>query len=225
MPHVAPVTEAHPSSAVPSGLPPVQADSQEGDADHRGHDAGRSLWPLLARGWTFLTRGEGAHEAMRLPPQVTSEGGPQPQSHILFSVSNTSVATVGSTGLVRGLAVGSGTVSGVVQAADADTGRVIVVSQVSLSPWWPAPAMPGVGSPAGRCPGSRQPRVASSARHSWGPAPWTCPPCVSPPGSSLPRVGPGHHPTLCPQWVDPARSSPGSSALCLWLPFAERPPG
>ncbi|VTJ87902.1 Hypothetical predicted protein [Marmota monax] len=61
--------------------------------------------------------------------QVTSEGGPQPQSHILFSVSNASVATVGSTGLVRGLAVGSGTVSGVVQAADADTGRVIVVSQ------------------------------------------------------------------------------------------------
>ncbi|KAM4799986.1 nuclear pore membrane glycoprotein 210 [Urocitellus parryii] len=61
--------------------------------------------------------------------QVTSEGGPQPQSHILFSVSNASVAAVGSTGLVRGLAVGSGTVSGVVQAADADTGRVIVVSQ------------------------------------------------------------------------------------------------
>ncbi|VTJ74955.1 Hypothetical predicted protein [Marmota monax] len=103
--------------------------------------------------------------------QVTSEGGPQPQSHILFSVSNASVATVGSTGLVRGLAVGSGTVSGVVQAADADTGKVIVGSQVSLSPWWPAPATPGVGSPAGWCPGSRQPRVASGARHSWGPAP------------------------------------------------------
>ncbi|VTJ83135.1 Hypothetical predicted protein [Marmota monax] len=61
--------------------------------------------------------------------QVTPEGGPQPQSHILFSISNASVATVGSTGLVRGLAVGSSTMSGVVQAADADTGKVIVGSQ------------------------------------------------------------------------------------------------
>ncbi|XP_047390661.1 nuclear pore membrane glycoprotein 210 [Sciurus carolinensis] len=61
--------------------------------------------------------------------QVTSEGGPQPQSHILFSISNESVAAVSSAGLVRGLAVGNGTVSGVVQAADAETGKVVVVSQ------------------------------------------------------------------------------------------------
>ncbi|XP_037658720.1 nuclear pore membrane glycoprotein 210 isoform X2 [Choloepus didactylus] len=61
--------------------------------------------------------------------QITSEGGPQPQSNIQFSISDESVAVVNSTGLVRGLAVGNGTVSGVVQAVDAETGKVIVVSQ------------------------------------------------------------------------------------------------
>ncbi|XP_006870531.1 PREDICTED: nuclear pore membrane glycoprotein 210 [Chrysochloris asiatica] len=61
--------------------------------------------------------------------QVTSEGGPQPQSNILFSVSDKSVASVSSTGLVQGLAVGNGTVSGVVRAVDAETGKVIIVSQ------------------------------------------------------------------------------------------------
>ncbi|XP_075407010.1 nuclear pore membrane glycoprotein 210 [Tenrec ecaudatus] len=61
--------------------------------------------------------------------QITSEGGPQPQSNILFSVSNKSVAAVGSTGLVQGLTVGNGTVAGIVQAVDAETGKVLVVSQ------------------------------------------------------------------------------------------------
>ncbi|XP_045146070.1 nuclear pore membrane glycoprotein 210 [Echinops telfairi] len=61
--------------------------------------------------------------------QITSEGGPQPQSNILFSISNKRVATVGSTGLVQGLTVGNGTVAGVVQAVDAETGKVLVVSQ------------------------------------------------------------------------------------------------
>ncbi|XP_073087206.1 nuclear pore membrane glycoprotein 210 isoform X1 [Manis javanica] len=61
--------------------------------------------------------------------QITSEGGPQPQSNILFSISNDSVAVVQSTGLVRGLAVGNGTVSGVVQAVDAETGKLVIVSQ------------------------------------------------------------------------------------------------
>ncbi|XP_044919308.1 nuclear pore membrane glycoprotein 210 isoform X2 [Mustela putorius furo] len=61
--------------------------------------------------------------------QITSEGGPQPQSNILFSISNESVAVVNSAGLVRGLAVGNGTVSGVVQAVDAETGKLVIVSQ------------------------------------------------------------------------------------------------
>ncbi|XP_045407447.1 nuclear pore membrane glycoprotein 210 isoform X2 [Lemur catta] len=61
--------------------------------------------------------------------QVTSEGGPQPQCNILFSISNESVALVSSAGLVRGLAVGNATVSGLVQAVDAETGKVVIVSQ------------------------------------------------------------------------------------------------
>ncbi|NIG61016.1 nuclear pore membrane glycoprotein [Pontoporia blainvillei] len=61
--------------------------------------------------------------------EITSEGGPQPQSNILFSISNESVALVSGTGLVRGLSVGHGAVSGVVQAVDAESGRLVVVSQ------------------------------------------------------------------------------------------------
>ncbi|ERE66668.1 nuclear pore membrane glycoprotein [Cricetulus griseus] len=61
--------------------------------------------------------------------QITSEGGPQPQSNILFSINNESVAAVSSAGLVRGLMVGNGSVLGVVQAVDAETGKVIIVSQ------------------------------------------------------------------------------------------------
>ncbi|XP_007948814.1 nuclear pore membrane glycoprotein 210 [Orycteropus afer afer] len=61
--------------------------------------------------------------------QITSEGGPQPQSNILFSISDESVAAVSSTGLVQGLSVGNGTVLGVVQAVDAETGKVVIVSQ------------------------------------------------------------------------------------------------
>ncbi|XP_016796005.3 nuclear pore membrane glycoprotein 210 isoform X2 [Pan troglodytes] len=61
--------------------------------------------------------------------QVTSEGGPQPQSNILFSISNESVALVSAAGLVQGLAVGNGTVSGLVQAVDAETGKVVIISQ------------------------------------------------------------------------------------------------
>ncbi|XP_058422644.1 nuclear pore membrane glycoprotein 210-like isoform X2 [Diceros bicornis minor] len=61
--------------------------------------------------------------------QITSEGGPQPQSNILFSISNESVAVVNGAGLVRGLAIGNGTVSGVVQAVDAETGKLVTVSQ------------------------------------------------------------------------------------------------
>uniref|UniRef100_A0A803YR07 Nucleoporin 210 n=1 Tax=Meleagris gallopavo TaxID=9103 RepID=A0A803YR07_MELGA len=61
--------------------------------------------------------------------QITSEGGPQPQSNIIFSITDEKIASVNSTGLIRGVAVGNGTVTGVVQAVDAETGKLVVVSQ------------------------------------------------------------------------------------------------
>lgn len=61
--------------------------------------------------------------------QITSEGGPQPQSNILFSISNEDVATVSGVGHVKGVQIGNVTVSGLVQAVDAETGKLVVVSQ------------------------------------------------------------------------------------------------
>ncbi|KAM9342143.1 nuclear pore membrane glycoprotein 210 isoform 2-T2 [Pholidichthys leucotaenia] len=61
--------------------------------------------------------------------QITSEGGPQPQSNILFSISDKGVASVNAMGHVRGVAVGNVSVTGVVQAVDAETGKLVVVSQ------------------------------------------------------------------------------------------------
>ncbi|NWI84470.1 PO210 protein, partial [Pitta sordida] len=61
--------------------------------------------------------------------QISSEGGPQPLSNIIFSVEDERVAEVNSTGLLTALAVGQGTVTGVVQAVDAETGELVVVSQ------------------------------------------------------------------------------------------------
>lgn len=61
--------------------------------------------------------------------QITSEGGPQPQSNILFSISNEKLASVNAMGHVKGVAVGNATVTGLVQAVDAETGKLVVVSQ------------------------------------------------------------------------------------------------
>uniref|UniRef100_A0A665VZG8 BIG2 domain-containing protein n=1 Tax=Echeneis naucrates TaxID=173247 RepID=A0A665VZG8_ECHNA len=61
--------------------------------------------------------------------QITSEGGPQPQSNILFSISDGEVASVNGIGHVRGIAIGNATVTGLVQAVDAETGKLVVVSQ------------------------------------------------------------------------------------------------
>ncbi|XP_017265231.1 nuclear pore membrane glycoprotein 210 isoform X2 [Kryptolebias marmoratus] len=61
--------------------------------------------------------------------QITSEGGPQPQSNIIFSISDEEVASVNPVGLFRGAAVGNVTVTGLVQAVDAETGKLVVVSQ------------------------------------------------------------------------------------------------
>ncbi|XP_067096636.1 nuclear pore membrane glycoprotein 210 isoform X1 [Osmerus mordax] len=61
--------------------------------------------------------------------QITSEGGPQPQSNILFSMANEEIASVNGIGHVRGIAIGNVTVTGLVQAIDAETGKLVVVSQ------------------------------------------------------------------------------------------------
>uniref|UniRef100_A0A3Q3XAI0 BIG2 domain-containing protein n=1 Tax=Mola mola TaxID=94237 RepID=A0A3Q3XAI0_MOLML len=61
--------------------------------------------------------------------QITSEGGPQPQSNILFSISNEKIASVSGMGHVQGIAIGNVTVTGLVQAVDAETGKLVVVSQ------------------------------------------------------------------------------------------------
>ncbi|KAM4737044.1 LOW QUALITY PROTEIN: nuclear pore membrane glycoprotein 210 [Anableps anableps] len=61
--------------------------------------------------------------------QITSEGGPQPQSNILFSISDEEIATVNAVGHVRGVSVGNVTVTGLVQAVDAETGKLVVISQ------------------------------------------------------------------------------------------------
>uniref|UniRef100_A0A4W6EQI1 Nucleoporin 210 n=1 Tax=Lates calcarifer TaxID=8187 RepID=A0A4W6EQI1_LATCA len=61
--------------------------------------------------------------------QITSEGGPQPQSNILFSISDEVIASVNGMGHVRGIAIGNVTVTGLVQAVDAETGKLVVVSQ------------------------------------------------------------------------------------------------
>ncbi|XP_068453673.1 nuclear pore membrane glycoprotein 210 isoform X2 [Clinocottus analis] len=61
--------------------------------------------------------------------QITSEGGPQPQSNIIFSISNKDIASVNGIGHVEGVTVGNVTVTGLVQAVDAETGKLVIVSQ------------------------------------------------------------------------------------------------
>ncbi|XP_049637557.1 nuclear pore membrane glycoprotein 210-like [Suncus etruscus] len=61
--------------------------------------------------------------------QVMSEGGPQPQSIIHFSVSNQTVAVVNRRGQVTGKVVGTTVVHGTIQTVNEDTGKVIVFSQ------------------------------------------------------------------------------------------------
>ncbi|RVE70662.1 hypothetical protein OJAV_G00067530 [Oryzias javanicus] len=61
--------------------------------------------------------------------QITSEGGPQPQSNILFSISDEDIATVNALGHVRGVAVGNVTVTGMVQVVDTETGKLVIISQ------------------------------------------------------------------------------------------------
>ncbi|XP_032901430.1 nuclear pore membrane glycoprotein 210-like [Amblyraja radiata] len=61
--------------------------------------------------------------------QVMSEGGPQPQSNIYFSINNHTIAKVNKLGQLTALVVGTAKMTGIVQAIDDDTGRVVVFSQ------------------------------------------------------------------------------------------------
>uniref|UniRef100_A0A8C3IN75 BIG2 domain-containing protein n=1 Tax=Chrysemys picta bellii TaxID=8478 RepID=A0A8C3IN75_CHRPI len=61
--------------------------------------------------------------------QVMSEGGPQPQSIIHFSISNQTVAVVNRLGQVMAKAVGTAIIQGTIQAVSEDTGKVIVFSK------------------------------------------------------------------------------------------------
>lgn len=64
--------------------------------------------------------------------QVMSEGGPQPQSIIHFSISNQTVAVVNRRGQVTGKVVGTAVIHGTIQTVNEDTGKVIVFSQVFI---------------------------------------------------------------------------------------------
>ncbi|KAM6468057.1 nuclear pore membrane glycoprotein 210 isoform 2-T2 [Liasis olivaceus] len=61
--------------------------------------------------------------------QITSEGGPQPQFNIIFSIHNPGIASVNNSGFIRGISVGNSTVMGMVQAVHAEAGKVVVASQ------------------------------------------------------------------------------------------------
>ncbi|XP_040395136.1 nuclear pore membrane glycoprotein 210-like isoform X5 [Cygnus olor] len=61
--------------------------------------------------------------------QVMSEGGPQPQSSIHFSVTNSSVAEVNRLGQVTARTVGTTTIQGAIRVVSEDTGGVTVFSQ------------------------------------------------------------------------------------------------
>ncbi|KAJ8794168.1 hypothetical protein J1605_003314 [Eschrichtius robustus] len=65
--------------------------------------------------------------------EVMSEGGPQPQSIIHFSISNQTVAVVNRRGQVTGKVVGRAVVHGTIQTVNEDTGKVIVFSQPKLA--------------------------------------------------------------------------------------------
>ncbi|XP_053133424.1 nuclear pore membrane glycoprotein 210-like [Hemicordylus capensis] len=61
--------------------------------------------------------------------QVMSEGGPQPQSLIHFSISNQTVAVVNGLGQITAKAVGVAVIQGTIRAVNEDTGKVMVFSQ------------------------------------------------------------------------------------------------
>lgn len=86
-----------------------------------------------------------------------SEGGPQPQSLIHFSISNRTVAEVNGLGQVTAKAVGTAFILGTIRAVNEDTGKVIVFSQVRFQGG--RQMLPSPGTPL---PGLSLPAIANS---------------------------------------------------------------
>uniref|UniRef100_A0A7M4E2U3 Nucleoporin 210 like n=1 Tax=Crocodylus porosus TaxID=8502 RepID=A0A7M4E2U3_CROPO len=83
-------------------------------------------WDKMGRKFTSPPR---KVEVRVLFISVMSEGGPQPQSIIHFSINNKTVAVVNRLGQVTAKTVGTAIIQGTIQAVSEDTGRVIVFSQ------------------------------------------------------------------------------------------------
>ncbi|XP_074836605.1 nuclear pore membrane glycoprotein 210-like isoform X2 [Carettochelys insculpta] len=99
-----------------------------------------TAWDKMGRKFTSPPRKVEVFPPFRLIPeemtliphnmrQVMSEGGPQPQSIIHFSISNQTVAVVNRLGQVIAKALGTAIIQGTIQAVSEDTGKIIVFSQ------------------------------------------------------------------------------------------------
>uniref|UniRef100_A0A8C4J8N3 Nucleoporin 210 like n=1 Tax=Dromaius novaehollandiae TaxID=8790 RepID=A0A8C4J8N3_DRONO len=99
-----------------------------------------TAWDKMGRRFTSSPRKVEVFPPFKLVPkkiiliphnmmQVMSEGGPQPQSIIHFSITNRSVAEVNRLGQVTARTVGTAMIQGAIQAVSEDTGRVTVFSQ------------------------------------------------------------------------------------------------
>jgi hypothetical protein len=61
-----------------------------------------------------------------------SKGGPTPQCTVEFSIKNSKISTVSSSGMLEALVLGSTTVIGQAVGQDPETGERVVYSQVNL---------------------------------------------------------------------------------------------
>ncbi|CAH1786082.1 unnamed protein product [Owenia fusiformis] len=61
--------------------------------------------------------------------QITAYGGPQPQSSIEYTIEDTTIGTISSSGLIEGLEVGKTKVIGKAAGRDSETGKMVVYSQ------------------------------------------------------------------------------------------------
>ena len=64
--------------------------------------------------------------------QVLAVGGPQPQSTVQFSIDDSDISTVSSSGLLEAMSLGTTKVIGKAVGVDSLTGEPVVYSQVSF---------------------------------------------------------------------------------------------
>ena len=65
--------------------------------------------------------------------QVIAMGGPQPQSTVQFSIDDSDISSVSSSGLLEALALGTTRVVGKAVGVDPISGETVVYSQVRIS--------------------------------------------------------------------------------------------